>query len=180
MTFLSQEAPPFLRFRELTLWFSPGTALIEEKCNLYADHLLPLKHALNSSNLIYFNVRIDQNDPSHFRNTSMLIESLQNGLLPICDSSNCYKFVIDLVSDKNAGTELISSILQLPQINRCPNVCVQLYGLAGAPTQLPVKAISQFLHMLNICRQKFLRIYMHQPQNIEEMCDYLEKVNWII
>ena len=88
--------------------------------------------------------------------------------------------MIDLVTEKNSGTELISSILQLPQINRCPNVCVQLYGLAGAPTQLPIKAISQFLHMLNSCRQKFLRIYMHQPQNIEEMCDYLEEVNWII
>ena len=61
--------------------------------------------------------QIDQNDPRHFSNTSMLIESLHNGLLPICDSSNSYKFVVDLVSDKNAGTELISSILQLPQIN---------------------------------------------------------------
>ena len=39
LPFLSQEAPPFLRFCELTVWFSPGTALIEDKCNLYASHL---------------------------------------------------------------------------------------------------------------------------------------------
>ena len=54
---------------------------------MLAIHLLPLKHALNDSNSIYFSVRIDQNNPSHFSNTSMLIESLHNCLLSICDSS---------------------------------------------------------------------------------------------
>ena len=138
--------------------------------------LLPLKHALNGSNSIYFSVGIEQNDPSHFSNTSMLIESLYNCLLPICDSSNFYKFVVDLVSDKNDGTKLISSILQLPQINRWPNVSVQLYGLDVVPTQLPVKVLSEFLHMLNSFRQKLLKIYLHQPKNIEEMCGNLEEV----
>ena len=98
-----------------------------------------------------------------------LIESRHNFLLPICDSSNSYKFVVDLVSDKNAGTELISSILQLPQINRWPNVSVQLYGHDGVPTQLPVKTLSAFLHMLNNYRLKLLRIYLHQAKNTEEM-----------
>ena len=84
--------------------------------------------------------------------------------------------MVDLVSDKNDGTELISSILQLPQINRWPNVSVQLYGLECVPTQLPVKALSEFLHMLNSCRQKLLKIYLHQPKNTEEMCGHLEEV----
>ena len=87
-----------------------------------------------------------------------LIESLHNFLLTICDSSNSYKFVLDLVSDKNAGTEIV-----FPFYNYHKSIDGRIFLFnftvsLAFPLNCPSKPYRNFSIMLNTCLQKFLRI----------------------
>ena len=110
------ECPMFIRFNSVKLlhgcpicsWDHRTMQTkqpIEEKCNIFDAHLLPLKPVLNDSKLFHFRARISQHCPDHFNNQSTFLDYLQNRLLVFCDSSRGYKFIIyfDFESDADAN-----------------------------------------------------------------------------
>ena len=155
---------------------------ITNKCQKIEKYLRPIKTALKNSNLIHFVGDIDQDDPTCFGDHSVLLSYLDEQLLQLCNSSRGYEFVIYFHSDKNAGTNFISSLLQMPPISRCSNFGISLCCIEEK-MQLPVEAISNWLnrkkHDGRIPREIFMRIYTREIQNVTEMCDHLSKVCFI-
>ena len=125
----------------------PGRQSIEEKCELLETYLLPLKPALNDSNMIKFSAIISQHDRNYFNNHSTLIDYFQNRLFSICDSARCYKFRISFGHDENENdiANVILSLLQIPTIERCSNVEMEIQWLWGVNKQLSVEVISNLL-----------------------------------
>ena len=138
--------------------------------------------------MIEFYAYISQDDTTYFNNHSKLLYYLQNRLLQICDSARGYKFSILFFSHANTITNVIESILQMPPIERCSNVEIEIPFLWRVQKQLPVKAISNWLEMsadgmeINYQRkrEKFLKIWMSDIQNTKEMIDHLVMVYLII
>ena len=193
------EFPQFLRFDEVEIYYCYCYAtdkhrLIEEKCKTVVHYLQLLKKQLNDSYLtvvcalegpmIYSASWIVQNDGHYFSNHSHLLDHIQNELLPVCGSSFGYKFDIDFHSEKSASTNVIASILQMTQIERCSTLQISLNKLDRS-TKLPVESISNWLHRKRdgTCeksKRRFLRIYLDSViQNALEMCDYLKKVIYL-
>ena len=162
------------------------------KCKQFIKHLKPLKDALSDLNLLHFDAEINENDVPDFSSFSNLLHQkkflhhLRDELLPICElSSRAYKFTILFRDWETNGAALIESILQIPQIGRCPNVALKLSGLYNI--QLPVEAIAQWLHQQSSGtkrisdpkkREKFLTIeldYVDIPNLLEFSC-HLTKV----
>ena len=145
--------PEFIRFNEVYMPYSRGfqppsrNISIQEKCQFFADLLPSIKGALNDSKEICFCGDINENDPSNFSNHSTLIDYIRDEFLPICDSSRRYKFEIDFFSDKDAATNVVSSILKMPQIVRCLNVEIEIWiSTMGYPSKLPVDEIVRWLN----------------------------------
>ena len=177
-----KEFPVFLRFYGVHLPYSIGLRPLEEKCQLFGDLLPEIKGALNDSNEIFFGAGIDQEDQSEFYNHSTLIGYLRDEFLPICDSTRRYKFVISFDSDQNSGSEVISSILKMPQVVRCSNVDIWLLQVYD-PIELPVGEIAQWLSQKNDRigkkEEKFLEIYSDKIQNVLEIWEHLTEVLFI-
>ena len=190
------EFPEFLRFNEVKLVYTPihGVRLaglihpvmsIAERCFQFQNHLQALKPALIASNSILFNCRITESRYYHFNGDSQLVNHLRDGLLPICDNSRSYKFIIqdEFVSDKEAPEDVLAPLLQIPQIISCPNVEIRF----SRPTHLPVEVISRWLtgsskNVAKICGKKMqnrlLKIYSdNNISNSQEMWDHLEQVS---
>ena len=155
---------------------------ITNKCQKIEKYLRPIEPALKHSNSIQFVARINQNDQSCFSDHSVLLSYLSEQLLQICNSSRRYEFKIAFYSDKNSGTNFISSLLQMPAISRCSNFEISLYHIEEAQ-QLPVENISDWLNRRKIDGQIpqeiFMTIRMYELQNVTEMCgmcDHLSKV----
>ena len=171
------DIPQFLRFDNVEL-------NIARKCNSVVNYLHPIKKALNYAKLmITFIGEIDENDPNVFSNHLQFLNHIQEELLPICDSSFGYKFVIHFNSDKIAGANVIRQLLQMHPIDRCSNVEITLYGLEKQPNQLPLEAISNFLHRTRKCgrirqdsNEIFLRINLANIQNAYATCEHFKKV----
>ena len=125
-----KEFPAFLHFGEVDLHYwndsNESSESIGERCQLFGDILPAIKGALNDSNEIHFDAGINQKDQSEFYNHSTLIGYLRDEFLLICDSSRRYKFLIGFDSDQNSSSEVISSILKMPQVVQCPNVDIWL------------------------------------------------------
>ena len=155
---------------------------ITNKCQKIEKYLKPIEPALKHSNSIRFDADINRNDKACFSDHSILLSYLDKQLLQICNSSRRYEFKIHFYSDENAGTNVISSLLQLPAISRCSNVDITLY-LTEEATQLPVEAISDWLNRVKtdslIPREIFMEIRVNEIQNVTEMCDHLSKVRFI-
>ena len=134
-------SPSFIRFNNVQICYWLRSQPIEEKCEMFESHLVPLKPALNDSNMIEFWARISQDYPPYFTDHSFLLNYLQNRLLGICDSSRGYKFRISFWSDENAISNVISSILQMPPMKRCSNVEIEIYGTFGLHKQFPVEIL---------------------------------------
>ena len=98
-----------------------------------------------NSNSFRFVACINQNDPTCFTDHSILLTYLSEQLLLICNLSRRYEFEIDFSSDKNAGTNFISSLLQMPAIIQCSQFKITLY-FTEEELQLPVEAISDWLN----------------------------------
>ena len=180
--------PKFIRFDEVYLVYWAGLQSIEKKCQLFGDFLPSIKGALNDSKEIVFSVRINQNDPSQFRNHSTFLNKLRDEFLAICDSPLRYVFELSFYSDENSVTKVIESILKMPQIVRCSNVEICL-GYVSNPIQLPVGEIVQWLNLktdpdrIELSAQKkeekFFKIYASSIQNVLEMRDHLTEVLFI-
>ena len=153
---------------------------IEEKCELIESQLLPLKLALNDSNMVEFVACISQNDRTNFS------DYIWNQFLPICNSSRRYKFQIWFYSDANSDTNVISSILERDEIKHCSNIEIEIIG--GEQKRLPVKEISNWLELsadvnknnLQNASERFLKIFYYGIygliQNAREMIEHLAKV----
>ena len=181
--------PPFLRFDKVLLQYDTRSfSSLLTKCLLFEDCLNSIKSALKDSNEICFDAKIDQADPSHFRDHSSVITYLHDRLLPICNSSRRYVFSIAFVSDKNSTTEAISSILQISQVRRCSNVSFIIWSWQS--TRLPAEDISNWLvpktdEGVKICANKgknrLLQIFSFSNTipNAQEMWDHLREVNFV-
>ena len=180
--------PCFLRFKEVKLFYAYtiGQKSIEEKCRSGENYLQPLKEALNDSILIRFGGIIDRNDLTKFSDHSKLLDYLSEHLLKICNSSREYDFYISFRTDEaGAGTNVINSIIQMPQICRCSNLRINLCCIPQH-VLLPADAISSWLNRpisdgMNFIgrrtpKEYFLKIYAARIQNVVEMCDYLVEV----
>lgn len=156
-----------------------------EKCQLFEGYLQSIRATLHDSNRISFHADIGKNDPNCFNNHSTLIDYLRNVLLTICVSSRQYKFVIDFDTDNDAGTCIISSLLQLPQISRCLGVEIVLFDVN--PVQLPVETIIAWLsrgpnelnYIGGIQKGWNLRFSCDSFHNLKEVIDILKKVTFI-
>ena len=159
---------------------------IKNKCQKIEKYLQPIKNALKDSNSIRFFADINQDDQSSFSDHSSFLSYLDEQLLKICNSSRRYEFEITFRSDKNAGTNFISSLLQMPPISRCSHFDITLFFTKKA-MQLPVEAILDWLNRMidgrktdiRIAQEIFMRIYTREIQNVTEMCDHLTKVRFI-
>ena len=119
--------PHFLRFNEVQLSYNHGAKSIEEKCRSIENYLQPLKEALKDSTAIRFYGDIYRNDQAYFSDYSKLLEYLSEQLLKICNSSRGYNFSIYLQPEEaGTGTNIINSIIQMPQICRCSTLRINL------------------------------------------------------
>ena len=178
--------PQFVRFDrvELDYQITAKALAVAKKCQSVVNYLQPLK--LNDSNLIYFYGIINQNNRSHFSDYSQLLDNLRNELLPKCGLSRGYKFEICLFSHEVSHTNLIAQILQLPRIDCCSNVEINLPLVAMHPLQFPIEPISNWLHRKGDgteekSKGRFLRInfFNHNSlcnHNSRELVDHLKKV----
>ena len=141
--------PSFFRFNKIDIYFSTfriwDTQPIAGKCQLLEDQLKLIKPALNGP-ILYFNIIIDQSNPSCFYDHDQVLESLRNRLLPICDKSRGYEFWIGFYLDANTIRFIIASILQMDQIDRCSNVVIDFSIEVENGTKLPIEEISNWLH----------------------------------
>ena len=138
--------------------------------------------AVNDSNEIFFSGAINQNSRYEFSNHLTLIKYLRDELLPICDSSRRYKLQIGFDSDKNEGTKVISSVLEMPQIVGCSNVEIGIFRI-DSPVQMPIEKIEEWLNQKTgrigfsgKKEEKFLKIYSYNIENVLEMCEHLTEV----
>lgn len=127
--------PRFFRFNTISLSYNKGAQGIEEKCQSFLNYLRPIKGALIGANVIYFIGRINYT----------IFEHLHNHLLPIFGHTCSYKFDIECYCPGDV-TNLISSILKIPQINRCRNVSFDIVGSDRVGNSLPVESISNWLN----------------------------------
>ena len=81
-------------------------------------------------------------------------------------------------SDMYATTNLFTLILQIPQIERCSNVVLEL-NCVYQPVKLPIDAISNWLNRTSTDRRKerVLNVELFETQNLVEIWDHLEKVS---
>ena len=178
--------PRFLRFNEVKLFYDIGQKSIGEKCRSVENNLQPLKEALNDLTAVRFDGVIDRNAHSNFSDHSKLLNYLSEELLTILNSSREYDFTIFFHSQEEAGTRtnVINSIIQMPQIYRCSNLRFVLWPVPQ-PMLLPVDAISGWLNRMigdgmnfigRTSKEIFLQIYAVRIQNVVEMCDHLVEV----
>lgn len=177
--------PTFIRFENVKLFYCFGSQTIEEKHKLFEAHSLSLKTALSDSTVVEFQASISQGT-GHFRDHSHFLDHFRHQFLPICNSSCSYAFNVHFYSDKNAVTNVIASLLWLPELRRCSSVEVRICywkGSQGQQTLLPIEMISNWLEKshgaeMNVRKKKenFLKIRVDGIQNAREMIDHLQMV----
>ena len=171
--------PSFLRFNILHLKITEAlndTQSIADKCLLLESLLQSVKPASAGSEL-YFYGTINKSKSSCFHDHLELLNFVRDRLLPICDKSRKYKFKILLESGESASQNVISSILQTPQLNRCSSAQFD-FDIYFSFIQLPVKEISNWLHRkCDREQKKLLHIYSREIENLQEMVSHLREVN---
>lgn len=174
--------PTFLRFNDVSLSYMTETTPIELLCAQFVGHLKPIKSALKHSNLVTFSGDINEYYDCRFRSHLQLIDHLRYELLPICNSSRAFKFNISAdEKDANVGTNVIASLLQFPQISRCPEVVITFE--AFVPVQLPIESIALWLSQKSDenkgqCLTKCLIIRMISVANALELCDRFAEISF--
>ena len=181
--------PSFVRFDNATILLSAsffdeedeGEELwdrqpIAGKCQLLEDQLKLIKPALNGS-IMKIDASIDQDNPFCFDDHHEFLKYLSDRFLPICDKSRGYEFCISFESDANTIRFVISSILQMDQIDRSSNVKIDF--LADDRTKLPIEEISNWLH--RSCddggqRERSLYIDLSQIENLADVFTHLKEV----
>ena len=180
------DLPQFLRFDRVELSYISSVyanALpIAKKCQSVVNYLQRLK--LNDTTLIHFIGFIHQTNRNNFISHSQLLDHLRNELLPICGSTRGYKFKISCFSDKASHKNLIAEILQMPRIDCCSNVEINLPVFTTH--KLPIESISHWLHRncdgiveVEKLKEQFLRIYSVNSPCAQELCEYFKKVTFV-
>ena len=132
--------------------------------------------------MIEISAPISQHDRNYFNNHSALNDYLQNRLLSICDSARGYKFRISLGQDENENdvANVISSIIQMPTIERCSKVDIVILCYWEANKQLPVENISNWLDEKFLASEElFVRIYPHVVE-ITKLKSKCQKRSWFL
>ena len=165
--------PPFFRFNNVRIWYdlADQPIEIEETCESIENQLLPLKLALNDSNVVQFTATISREVCRYFSDHAMLLDFIRNHFLSICNSSHRYEFQIRFNSDANSDTNVIASILEMDEIKHCSNVKIGIFY--GEQKRLPVEEISNWLepsadgtnNSLQSLRERFLEIYYTLSQS---------------
>ena len=183
--------PQFIRFERVEFHYrtlftgyttiNAPTLPIAEKCQSVVNYLQLLK--LDKSNLIHFNGVIDRNNRSHFSNLSQLVDHLRNELLQICGSSRGYKFEIFFYSYEVSHTNIITQILQVPQIGCSSSVDIIFHG--NRRLQFPIEPISNWLHrncdgIEEKSRDRILRICSLKFPCARELIGHLTKVTFLL
>ena len=183
--------PPFLRFYLIKLvmsWSDYDTEnawdkqSIVEKCQFFEDQMKLIKPEILGRSILVFSGAVDANYASRFSDHSELLKYLSNRILPFCDiKPRGYHFFIDLYSEvgiwSNAGRDIISSLLQMPQITCCSNARIRIFN--NDQMKLPIKEISNWLHRKWDGQRKkllLLRIYLsiypiQRPLKIRDFFD---------
>ena len=153
LTELSTFPPlPFLRFGWIEIIASwpdfkkcKDSQPIEQKCQLFVEQLRLNPEILDGS-MVTFHCDVDSNNSSHFHDYFELLGYLRNQLLPIFDKPRGLMFEISFESesDRTEGKSIISSLLQMPQIERVLSVEIVFHD--DERTDLPVDEISNWLH----------------------------------
>ena len=161
------------------------TPTIGEMCQLFVNQLQLIKPTLDGSHLFFYGL-IDKANckPSSFHDHTEVADFLRNRLLTICDKSRQCAFVVELEPDVSAATKcaIISSILQMPQIDQCSDVSINFWNNDYYQLQLPVEEISKWLNRkLSGKEMRSLRIKDdYEIGNMLEMFDHLKKVLYFI
>ena len=170
--------PRFLRFNEIKLIYS-GVQSIDAKCKMFVDRFTTLKSALSGARFVYFRAVVDQNDSGEFKDHAKLLEHLSNMLLPFCDFALGYEFSVDFYTEKDLASDVISTILQMKQVQRCSEVKIALYRTD--PVELPIEDILTWL-VQNSDRKnqnvRFLRIIVGAIKNAQKISKCLKEVHF--
>ena len=185
---LTAELPHFLRVDDVSLYYRRFYGPpIAEQCQAVVNNLQPFKKALIDSNVVNFIGQISQDHNCFFSDHLQLLNHIRKELLPIFASSRCYNFCIcsyndyNLASNVSFGANVISSIIQMDSIDSCSKIEIRIYGRGRYPMQLPIEPISKWLtRKRNVIRkhskERFLRIFIFNFQNAQQLCDHLIKV----
>ena len=128
--------PPFLRFDKVRIWtwragneclLDDYRQTIEGNLEFIDKQLLPLKTALNDSNMIEFYTSISPikqlsfldglDDRRNFKDHAQLLEYVEKRLLTICQSSRGFTFGVECFPE-DLGQSITESILQIPPVMR--------------------------------------------------------------
>ena len=132
------------QFLHLDFCFLQGSwSPIKRKRQKFRKHFQSVKSALKDSNSVCFTGNIRDWCRIDFKDHFALLKHIREELLPLCDSSRHYIFFIEFCKDKDSHTNIIESLLQMPQIRRS-NVGIELYRVFNC--HLPIEAIVQWLN----------------------------------
>ena len=180
---------PFLRFDDVILYYNDDSHPIANKCEIFASQLQKLPR-LNESNSISVWATVNQKRRDHFIDHTQLLEHLRNLLLPIFRNCRRYEFRISLGSDKDTVANIVTSILEVQQVNECSNVGIHLGEVRPFryDYRLPVETISNWLHRSRNAdngenefsnqkqRERVLEIEAVYISNVLEMLNHLKEV----
>ena len=139
---------PFVRCGGIYLDYSVGSHLIANKCEIFASQLQKFP-ALKKANSICVSANINQKRRDHFIDHTQFLEHLRNKLLPIFCYHRRFKFRIGIGSNTDAFTNIVSSILEIKQVNQSSNVgihFVRRITMTNQYERLPIEAIANWLH----------------------------------
>lgn len=167
---------PYLRFKQVKLNFY-GLKPIEEKREIIKRILLTFVLAIKDS-MFEFHGRIYRKEGTDFRDHLELCDYFKDELLPICSNCREYEFDVSFWSDVDGATNLMSSMLQIETLVRCPNVKFGLWCI-DRPTRLPIESIEDWLTSNgeeNKPEERLLRMEMSNISNGDEIFERLQKV----
>ena len=184
--------PAFLRLDRITLWYwndydwrarRRSNKSIEEKCRLIESYLLPLKATLSHSNMLELHAGVSKTKRRDFSKLSVLLDYIRNQIFSICCNYRGYEFYISFDNDYSmiSITNVITSLLQLPEISNCSNVQIVI----GDPGywNLPTEGITNWLEKsINAGKEqqdkgeRLLKIGLGGILNIPEMLEHFKTV----
>ena len=177
---------PFLRFDAIIPFISfPDffenekawdTQSIDAKCQFFEDQLKLIKPALDDTNLC-FHGQVDENNSSCFADHSDFLNYFRNRILPMFHKVRGYLISIILHSDNGVGKFVLSSLLQMQEIDRSSEVKIYIRNTVQ---KLPVAEISLWLHRRRAEQRKrsltLVFFAIESIVGIEEMLIHLKAV----
>lgn len=216
-TFDTCTFPSFLRFNTISVSYNRNPLSGEESSNkepqsieemglLCTRKLGFLAGAFNDINLVIFNGKINREVHNCFTDHTQLLGHIQNEFLPICGSPHGYKIEINFISDPWTAPNVIAALLQMPQIDQCSNVHINininmnikqtmlkmfnmLSRLSFYLTKLDIEAIANWLQRQfdvgtgksgQNRRERRLQIKLPGLRNTGEICSYLKEVQILL